>query len=60
MTGREDFDGEVVVDGHMWLEETSFEAGVAAWTAGMDSLLMRVGGEATELLVDFVRPFEGV
>lgn len=60
MTGREDFDGEVVVDAHMWLEETSIENAVAEWTAVMDSLLMRMGGAATELPMDFARPFEAV
>ena len=49
-----------MVDGRTSLEETSAEIGVAAGTAGMDSLLTRMGGEATELPVDFVQPFEGV
>ena len=60
MTGREGFDGEVVVAGHRFVGETSVEIGVAAGIAEMDSLLMRTEGEATELLVDFVQPFEGV
>ena len=60
MTGHEDFDGEVVVAGHMLFGETSVEIGVAAGIVGTDSLLMRTEGEATELLVDFVQPFEGV